>query len=257
MAKYLADELELQSIANAIRTKSNTLNNLTFPNGFVNAITNISSGGNIEEGGNGNLTFSSDGDVVGKVSLNATANGTYTPPTGKAYSSVTVNVSGGDILSGTSAPTAAIGNNEDLYIQYSGHPEWNYLYGIDTVYRKINGSWIEYTDPIDPNSAIHVWTQSTGGTDAAMNVQKAIYDPDTGVYTPVGDIDIVLYKTVTDNTYNLDKFATLSYGRAEMITWSINASVQITDGSQTYATGDLVASWQYTANQDIYLRYVI
>ena len=206
MAKYLADELELQSIANAIRTKSNTLNNLTFPNGFVNAITNIPSGG-------------------------------------------------GNILSGTSAPTAAMGNNEDLYIQYSEHPEWNYLYGIDTVYRKINGSWVEYVEPVDPNSAIHVWTQSTGGTDAAMNVQKAIYDPDTGMYTPVGDIDIVLYRTATDNTYNLDKFATLSYTGAST-SWRIYASAQITDGSQTYATRDLVASWPFTVNQDIYLRYV-
>ena len=94
MAKYLADELELQSVANAIRTKGNTSESLAFPTDFVSAIADIHAGGNIEEDGNGNLTFSTDGNVIGKMPLAVSAGGTYTPPAGKAYSVVEVNIGG-------------------------------------------------------------------------------------------------------------------------------------------------------------------
>ena len=92
MAKYLTDELELQSVANAIRAKNKSQESLEFPTDFVSAIANIPSGGNIEEDGNGNLTFSTDGDTVGKMPLTVSANGTYTPPAGKAYSIVEVDL---------------------------------------------------------------------------------------------------------------------------------------------------------------------
>ena len=94
MAKYLTDELELQSVANAIRAKNKSQESLEFPTDFVSAIANLPSGGNIEEDGNGNLTFSTDGDTVGKMPLTVSANGTYTPPVGKAYSVVEVNLGG-------------------------------------------------------------------------------------------------------------------------------------------------------------------
>lgn len=94
MAKYLTDELELQSVANAIRAKGNTSESLAFPTDFVNAIADIPAGGNIEEDGNGNLTFSTDGNVIGKIPLTVSAGGTYTPPAGKAYSAVEVNIGG-------------------------------------------------------------------------------------------------------------------------------------------------------------------
>ena len=92
MVKYLTDELELQSVADAIRAKGNTSESLAFPTDFVSAIADIPVGGNIEEDGNGNLTFSTDGDVIGKMPLSVTENGTYTAPSGTAYTPVTVNV---------------------------------------------------------------------------------------------------------------------------------------------------------------------
>ena len=197
----------------------------------------------------------SNGALVEQGSDTVSENGTMDTT---LISSLLVNVPGGGggvVLSGTSAPAADVGNNEDLYIQYSGHQGWDYLYGIDAIYRKVNGSWVEYVDPVDPNSAVHVWTQSTGGTDASMNVQKATYDPDTGVYTPVGDVDVVLYRTLIDgDKYDLNRLATLSYTGSAGASWRIYASAQITDGSQTYATGDLVASWPYSTNKDIYIR---
>jgi len=45
MAKYLTDELELQSVANAIRAKGGTSESLAFPSGFVSAIEGIETGG--------------------------------------------------------------------------------------------------------------------------------------------------------------------------------------------------------------------
>ena len=45
MAEYITTDTELTSIADAIRTKGGTTENLTFPNGFVSAIEAISGGG--------------------------------------------------------------------------------------------------------------------------------------------------------------------------------------------------------------------
>ena len=69
---------ELTSVANAIRAKGGTSASLAFPAGFVDAIEGIETGGGV---------------TVSPLSV--TANGTYTAPSGEAYSPVTVNVSGG------------------------------------------------------------------------------------------------------------------------------------------------------------------
>lgn len=190
-------------------------------------------------------------------SKTATQNGTVVPDQGyDGLSSVVVNVSGGGgsgvVLSGTSAPTAEIGSDEDLYVQYSVHTGWNHLYSIDALYRKVSGAWVNYVDPTDPNAAVHVWTQSTSGSNAAMYVQKANYDPNTGTYTPVGDAVIVVYTSVRGTvTYDLFGLATLGYPQS----WVIKATGNITDGTQTYADGDTVATWGYNATTDIYLRW--
>lgn len=49
MANYLVTDTELTSVANAIRTKGGTNASLTWPNGFVNAINAISTGGGSPE----------------------------------------------------------------------------------------------------------------------------------------------------------------------------------------------------------------
>ena len=53
MADYIVKDTELTSVANAIRTAGGTSSLLTFPNGFTNAINNISGGG-----GGGSSDFS-------------------------------------------------------------------------------------------------------------------------------------------------------------------------------------------------------
>lgn len=44
MADYIVKDTELTSVANAIRTAGGTSSLLNFPNGFVNAVNNISGG---------------------------------------------------------------------------------------------------------------------------------------------------------------------------------------------------------------------
>ena len=78
MANYIVSDTNLTAVANAIRTKGGTSAQLEFPDDFVSAIGDIQTGG---------------GMTVEPLSV--TENGTYTAPTGKAYSPVTVNVSGG------------------------------------------------------------------------------------------------------------------------------------------------------------------
>lgn len=206
----------------------------------------------LNKGGGGDITVEP---------LTVTENGQYAAPSGKAYSPVNVEVSGGGsgvVLSGTTAPTTNIGNNEDLYVQYSEHQgqRWTYVHGIDAIYRKVNGTWVSYVDPIDLYMAVHVWTQSTTGQNAAMYVQKVSYDPIAGTYTPVGDADIVVYTSVQGNTYDLFGLAELSYGPS-FGPWKIVAKAAITDNVSTYNNGDTVTTWQYNQTKDIYLRYVV
>jgi hypothetical protein len=75
MADYLTTDTELASVASAIRSKGGTSSLLVYPTGFVNAINAIPTGGGVTT-----------------EPLSVTVNGTYTAPSGKAYSPVTVNV---------------------------------------------------------------------------------------------------------------------------------------------------------------------
>lgn len=102
MADYVVSDTSLTTVANAIRTKGGTSAQLSFPDGFASAIAALPSGGSI--------------DVE---ALNVTANGTYTAPTGKAYSPVTVAVSGG----GGTAPDPTL---PVKFIDYDGTLLYSY-----------------------------------------------------------------------------------------------------------------------------------
>ena len=117
---------KLQAVGGAIRTALGVQTQYELDD-MPAAIGSISSGG------------------VTVEALSVTNNGTYTAPTGTAYTPVTVNVAGGGatILSGTDAPAAAQGSNGNMYLQYeelpSGYTRLEYIQSdgsqyIDTGY---------------------------------------------------------------------------------------------------------------------------
>lgn len=73
MSNYIASDTDLTSVANAIRTKGNTQAALEFPNGFVNAIGSIPTGGgaaNIVTG-----TFTGETNGAKTIDVGYTGNG--------------------------------------------------------------------------------------------------------------------------------------------------------------------------------------
>lgn len=107
MADYVVRDTQLVSVANAIRAKGGTSASLAFPAGFVSAIGDIPTGGGV---------------TVSPLSV--TTNGTYTAPSGEAYSPVTVNVpSGGggasNVVTGTFTGTTK-GSSLSVPIPYDG-----------------------------------------------------------------------------------------------------------------------------------------
>ena len=80
MADYKVTDTEMVSVANAIRTKGGTSEQLEWPTGFANAVAAIPSGGSAT-----------------LIEKSVTQNGTYNASSDNAdgYSKVVVNVSGG------------------------------------------------------------------------------------------------------------------------------------------------------------------
>lgn len=190
--------------------------------------------------------------------LNVTQNGTYNPPSGvDGYAPVTVSVSGGSsgegpIYYGTSVPDASIGINEDLYIQYEAKSiKYNHTYKIAAQYRKVNGSWTQYSDPIPPTHGVHIWTKSIGGNDAAMYIQEGYWDSNNNVFVSIGEIESILYTTVRNwnsarDCYGLALLAYPDY-------WRVKASTTLTDGTSVYQADQEVANWGFTTYKDLYL----
>lgn len=107
MSKYIIDSETLSDIADAIRAKTSKTATMT-PLEMPDEIESISGGVTVE-------------------ALSVTENGTYTAPTGKAYSPVTVNVSGGGgstdyfYIEGVEAGTVGFSatGTVDVALQYS------------------------------------------------------------------------------------------------------------------------------------------
>lgn len=112
---YLTTDKEITSVANAIRAKSGTSSSLEYPTEFVSAINDITTGGGrVTQDTQGNLHLSDDGEIVAETPLSVTQNGTYTPSTGYAYSSVSVSVSGTDV-SDTTATASDVRTGKYFY----------------------------------------------------------------------------------------------------------------------------------------------
>lgn len=92
---YITTDTELTLVANAIRAKGRTSNQLVYPNGFVSAIDDISGDGiELTSADEGKVVVESDNEYVlqSQTSRTVTVNGTYDTTTNDE---VVVNVSGG------------------------------------------------------------------------------------------------------------------------------------------------------------------
>lgn len=197
-----------------------------------------------------------NGALVAQGSQSITQNGTYDTT---LKNQVTVNVSGGGgsgvILSGTETPTSAIGENENLYVKYVVEPStYDHSIGIDSIYRKVNGAWVDYTEPSLPTKGVHIWTKSTGGYDAAMYVQDGYWDVDNNQFVVTGEIDSVIYTSVQLSTYDCNGIATLIYSNG----WLVRATTDVTtNGSDHYSNGQEVKGWQYNTSVDFYVWKIV
>lgn len=102
--KYKVTGADLASVADAIRTKGGTSSPLEFPDGFVEAIGNISGGGST------------------LITKSITENGTYNASSDNAdgYSSVTVNVQGKFVTGTFTGASSEEASAKTITIPYAG-----------------------------------------------------------------------------------------------------------------------------------------
>lgn len=102
MAEYLTNTTDLTTVANAIRAKGDTTEQLIYPDGFVSAIQSIQTGPKPEQ----------------TKTVNITSNGTQTvtPDSGYVLSSVTLNVQVASGISGAYVGSYAV---SDGILQFS------------------------------------------------------------------------------------------------------------------------------------------
>lgn len=181
------------------------------------------------------------------VQLTALSNGQYLPSSYDAdgFSEVNVSVpSSGFVLSGTTEPAQSLGQDQDLYVQYDQTYGGNYEYGITAEYRKVNGVWVPYVDPTYIDSAIHVWTASTSGFDAAMYVQEGRYYD--GAFHGIGDVQEIVYTTVQGSAGMDIGLINLRYGSP----WIVKALQPIYFSGNLFQANSEVNRWDYSATVD-------
>lgn len=94
---YLTTDVELTSVADAIRAKGGTSAQLEYPSEFITAIEDLPEPGSITQSGS-NITLGEEGDTVSLTELTVTQNGTYNTNSETAgYNPVIVNVQPSDI----------------------------------------------------------------------------------------------------------------------------------------------------------------
>ncbi len=122
MTDYITNDTDLTSVANAIRVKAEISGSLEFPSEFISAINSITGGMTVTrtQDASGGDVLSITGTATEIEPLSVTANGTYTAPNGKAYSPVTVDVSGGGGTTVNVGFTGASTNPKICYIDANG-----------------------------------------------------------------------------------------------------------------------------------------
>lgn len=102
---------------------------------------------------------------------------------------------------------------------------------------------VNVESPAAAKRAIRIWTQSTGGYDASVNVQLGTFS--NGEFVPVGSIINVLYTSVGQYTV---------YGIVEIryqASWYVKADTTVSYGANTYQAQEIVNQWVYAATVDM------
>ena len=162
--------------------------------------------------------------IVPVEPLSVHENGVYTAtPPASGFNPVTV-----DVPVKILVPLSVSENGEYIPSDYNAD-------GFSTVTVNVEA-------PAAPKRAIRIWTQSTGGYDASVNVQLGTFN---GEFVPSGSIINVLYTTVSQYT---------TYGIVEIrysSGWSVKANTTVSYNDNTYQAQEVVRGWVYTTTVDM------
>ena len=101
---------------------------------------------------------------------------------------------------------------------------------------------VNVESPAAAKRAIRIWTQSTGGYDASINVQIGTYN---GEFVPTGSVINVLYTTV--GQYTIYGIVEIRYSSG----WQVKADTTVSYNGNTYQAQSVVNQLTYNTTIDM------
>ena len=160
--------------------KAESVWSYTYNNGTLTVTSqSTSSGGYFHQPGYYHLTYGIGGTVepteIEVEPLSVTQNGTYTAPTGKAYSPVTVNVSGGGTLTVKTATATHTATSQTLsFSSLSAQPKYWFCRVTSQVSSSGNTTYYYITDLFYDGTSIKGNTFRIGSTRRIYNITSGI-----------------------------------------------------------------------------------
>ena len=101
---------------------------------------------------------------------------------------------------------------------------------------------VNVESPVAAKRAIRIWTQSTGGYDASVNVQLGTYN---GEFVPTGSVINVIYNTVSQ--YTVYGIVEIRYSGG----WYVKADTTVSYNGSAYQAQQIVNQWGYQTTVDM------
>ena len=223
MSDYKVSADNLTSVADAIRTKGGTSASLSFPDGFVDAIDAISTGG---------------GSTL--ITKSITANGTYNASNDNAdgYSSVTVAVPSRVIVGTFTGSDAEKGTAKEITVPYtgSGYPIAALVYPSAGGYKTDSTLYTTLQ-----KSALVMWSMSKSDISLAPNYSNSganDYGTTLAIYknSDTNALSTTSNRVETEGVYR-NNTATAAHSTAFRIRSATNISVFIASTSYGFMAG--------------------